>query len=189
MRQTQKHIGVILSALASVQSATVKAGAASDYITATMALETATTTAVPLLGTPGAIALAVLVALVLHRGLVKHPRNINTLLVAGIAGTAVGSAIWVSEATSGSAFDIVPLSSDADCASFVHQYGDGVLVTLQNDCGGPVKVTYSLAQGTCKSIEELICPAAGEYECVPDGGSAPSGGGLPNTLYGCFPRS
>lgn|GEM_PF-5688885 len=140
-------------------------------------VEQVASTPVPTFGSFGATALVVVTALLLYRHLAKNPRNINSLIVTGVACLSLMGAAWTATVLSNGSGTVVTIPNDAECSA-TQIFSDGDIVSLANDCPNPVKVYYSVTQTSACGLEDLSCyePSTG-LTCVEEGGVVPANGG------------
>ena len=168
-----KKIRALLSTITGLAAGTcsVNALAGAADIRASWSLDGGTSV-VPAMSGYALVLLAVLVALLMYRGLSKNPRIANMLVTSALVGGVTSVAVWTTDVSSGDSAQMFNISTPEECANSIDYY-DGEVVGLDNGCPGNLRVTYQILLSEC-TLETLQCEDTG-LDCVSDGGVVAQG--------------
>lgn len=177
-----KKIRALFSTITGLAAGTysINALAGAADISASWSLDGGTSV-VPTMSGNALVLLAVIVALLMYRGLSKNPRSANMLVTSALVGGATSIAVWTTDVTSGGGG--ISISTPEECANSVDYY-DGESLAIDNGCPGNLRVTYQIILSEC-TLETLECEDTG-LACVSDGGIVAQG--EDKQLLGCFPQ-
>ena len=149
--KSNKKLAVTAGCGATLSCISLNAAAGGAEITVSWVLQSGSTS-VPTLGAYGAAALALLVALIVYRTFSSNTRLMGALLVTGLALSTASGALWVTTSIAGTPFTAV---TGSDCNSST-SYPEGMLRGIENNCPGPITVTYELqSSADCSAVYEL----------------------------------
>lgn len=172
----------LLAAIAIFAPASALAG--SPPIVASWTLQSTSSVGVPTLGSYGALALAVLVALIIYRTAAKNPRLLHSVAIVVTTGAVATSVFWAKEVLSGAPTIITIEAGTSDACDDATAILQGQTKILDNQCGGAVTVTYTINYGSCDTVEDLTCDDPDISQCVFNSGSVQSGEA--RQLLGCY---